>query len=260
MGWYGKLIGGATGFFVGGSIGAILGAAIGHSFDKMTEVQEYGQNNYQNQKRSRSQKFTANDQSQMIFFVSTFSMLGKMASAGNGISGAEIRIIEEFIDRNMRLGIAEKQFAMRIVNTAATSPETFEKFAQQFYSLFHSQPQILQTMYDILYRVATADNILGRDEELILNSAAKIFNLQNRGSSTAYAAGNAAVDKNYSILGCKRTDSNDIIKAAYKKLVKDYHPDTIASKGLPEEFTKFAAQKFSEINQAYEEIRKERSF
>jgi len=38
----------------------------------------------------------------------------------------------------------------------------------------------------------------------------------------------------------------------------EYHPDTIASKGLPEEFTKFAEDKFREIHEAYEAIKKER--
>ncbi len=38
----------------------------------------------------------------------------------------------------------------------------------------------------------------------------------------------------------------------------DYHPDTIASKGLPEEFTKFANDKFREIQEAYEVVTKEK--
>ncbi|MCL2480365.1 MAG: co-chaperone DjlA [Spirochaetaceae bacterium] len=261
MGWFGKLIGGTTGFFIGGPIGAVLGAVIGHSFDKRSELQEDRYKKTNNWNSGKSQTFSTNDQSQMIFFVATFSMLGKMAAADGTVSNIEIRTIEDFIDRNLRLNIAEKQFAMRIVNTSAASNEPFEKFAQQFYSLFYNQPQMLRTMYDILYKVATADNILARDEEKILDSATRIFNLKSRESNASYTSSSASSnDKNYSILDCKKTDSIDTIKSAYKKLVKDFHPDAIASKGLPEEFTKFASQKFREINQAYEEIRKERNF
>ncbi|MCL2704842.1 MAG: TerB family tellurite resistance protein [Spirochaetaceae bacterium] len=261
MGWFGKLIGGTTGFFIGGPIGAVLGAVIGHSFDKRAELLGTGnrQKNYSNWNRGTSQTFSTNDQSQMIFFVATFSMLGKMAGADGTVSNVEIRTIEEFIDNNLRLNITEKQFAMRIVNTSAASNEPFDKFAQQFYSLFYNQPQMLRTMYDILYKVAAADNQLTKDEEKILDSATRIFNLKNKESASSYSS-TISSDKNYTVLDCKKTDSNDTIKAAYKKLVKDYHPDAIASKGLPEEFTKFASQKFREINQAYEEIRKERNF
>jgi len=255
-GWFGKLIGGTTGFFIGGPIGAVLGAVIGHSFDRRSNVETSGYSSY----RSGSQTFTSNDQSQMIFFLATFSMLGKMAAADGKVSSEEIRAIEEFIDRNLRINASEKQFAMRIVSTSAQSHEPFEKFAQQFYSLFYRQPEMLQTMYDILYKVATADNSLTADEEKILDSTTKIFNLRTSSGSTAATYRASSSDKNYSTLECKKTDSNDTIKSAYKRLVKDYHPDTIASKGLPEEFTKFAAQKFTEINQAYEEIRKERNF
>jgi DnaJ like chaperone protein len=43
-------------------------------------------------------------------------------------------------------------------------------------------------------------------------------------------------------------------------LVKDYHPDVIISKGLPEEFIEFAEKRFREIQESYEKIRQERNF
>ena len=43
-------------------------------------------------------------------------------------------------------------------------------------------------------------------------------------------------------------------------MVKEFHPDTIMAKGLPEEFIQFATQRFQEIQEAYESIRKERNF
>jgi DnaJ like chaperone protein len=42
--------------------------------------------------------------------------------------------------------------------------------------------------------------------------------------------------------------------------VKDFHPDKIISKGLPEEFTDFASSRFREIHESYEKIRQERNF
>ncbi|MCP5514719.1 MAG: TerB family tellurite resistance protein [Spirochaetales bacterium] len=266
MGWYGKLIGGAIGFtFLGGPFGAILGAAIGHSFDRRADMQDpSGRSSYSGNQSSWQSSgtggFTTGDQAQMIFFVAAFSMMGKMANADGAVTGAEIRAIEDFIDRDLHLGIQEKQFAMRIVKTAAESSESFEKFAQQFYAQFHNQPQMLSTMFDILLKVSTADNVLSPQEEALLNSAARIFNLSDTQYERQKTKYYSNTDKYYSVLGCARTDSTDTIKSSYKKLVKDYHPDVIAAKGLPEEFTRFATEKFREINQAYEEIRKERNF
>ncbi|MCK5347987.1 MAG: DUF4384 domain-containing protein [Desulfobacula sp.] len=48
------------------------------------------------------------------------------------------------------------------------------------------------------------------------------------------------------------------IKKQYRKLVTEYHPDKIEAKGLPEEFIKFANDKFKEIQEAYDNIKKER--
>lgn len=41
-------------------------------------------------------------------------------------------------------------------------------------------------------------------------------------------------------------------------MASDFHPDKIIAKGLPEEFVKFANDKFKEIQEAYEAIKKER--
>jgi len=46
------------------------------------------------------------------------------------------------------------------------------------------------------------------------------------------------------------------IKKAYLKKRKEFHPDTLIGKGLPEEFIGKAKEKFIEIQEAYEELEK----
>ena len=45
------------------------------------------------------------------------------------------------------------------------------------------------------------------------------------------------------------------LKRLYRQRVQEYHPDKIAAKGLPEEFTRFAQDKFREIQEAWEQIK-----
>jgi DnaJ like chaperone protein len=66
-------------------------------------------------------------------------------------------------------------------------------------------------------------------------------------------------DSAYSVLGLASDASDEELKHRYRTLVKEYHPDRIASKGLPEEFTRFAQDKFREIQDAYEMIKKDRN-
>lgn len=60
------------------------------------------------------------------------------------------------------------------------------------------------------------------------------------------------------ILGIDRNASVEQIKEAYKKRVKEYHPDKVETLG--EELKELAQQKTQEINLAYEFLRKSRGF
>lgn len=54
----------------------------------------------------------------------------------------------------------------------------------------------------------------------------------------------------YKVLGVSPSDSDETIKAAYKELVKKYHPDNYSQNPLGD----LADEKMAEINNAYDEI------
>ena len=60
----------------------------------------------------------------------------------------------------------------------------------------------------------------------------------------------------YSILGVSRQAGQSEIRAAYLKLANQYHPDKVAHLG--KEFQEMAEQRFKEIQQAYEHLKKGR--
>ncbi len=62
----------------------------------------------------------------------------------------------------------------------------------------------------------------------------------------------------YKLLGVKESDDMDTIKKAYRKLVREFHPDIIKSQGKDESYMKEATAKTQEINQAYEMIKNAR--
>lgn len=248
MGWLGKIVGGTIGFALGGPLGAILGAVFGHTFDTSGE-------HYYRDERSR---LSYNEQSQLTFFLATFSMLAKLAKADGEISTEEIHSIENFMVRDLNLDPEGKKIAMKIFHSAIDAPATFQDFATQFYNHFHHQPQLLELMMDVLLRVSVADGILSESEETLIFSAARIFNFGEQKYRELRSRYAEDFTKYYAILGSDKSDSDEHIKKRYRKLVKEYHPDKIAAKGLPEEFTKFAHDKFREIQEAYDTIKRER--
>jgi DnaJ like chaperone protein len=114
-------------------------------------------------------------------------------------------------------------------------------------------------MIDIMLRVGVSDGALHPSEEALIMSAVGIFNFDQNRYTQLKSRYVGVSDQAYHVLGCNSDDSIDTIKNRYRKLVQDYHPDKIASKGLPEEFNQLAHEKFREIQNAYETIKKERN-
>lgn len=231
-----------------GPLGAIAGAALGHAFDT-------GGQTYYTTEQTR---LSAGEEAQFTFFVAAFSMLAKLVNADGRVSKEEIDAVENFMVYDLNLNPESKRLATNIFHTAIDSPDNFNAFANQFYSQFRSQYQMLDLMIDILLRVSMADGTLSPGEEKLILSAVRIFNFNDEKYRKLKSNYVKESDRYYAILGCDRNDSDEDIKKQYRKLVSDYHPDKIASKGLPEEFTKFANDKFREIQEAYEVVKKEK--
>lgn len=249
MGWMGKLVGGTIGFALGGPLGAIFGAAFGHAFDAGTSLEATG----------GRQRLSPIEQNQLTFFVAAFSMLAKLAQTDGRVSKEELDSIEGFMENDLRLDPQGRNAAVNIFRTALNAPGTFNDFASQFYSNFHDQPQLIELMIDIFLRVAVSDGTMTQNEETLILSAVNTFHFSSARyeqlkSQYVHQTGNHA----YAVLGCSPTDSDEQIKKCYRQRVQEYHPDKIASKGLPEEFTRFAQDKFREIQDAYDQIKSSR--
>lgn len=75
------------------------------------------------------------------------------------------------------------------------------------------------------------------------------------------STGSAEADKlakAYEILGVRSTDSWQDIKKAHKRLMLKYHPDRLASQGLPPEMVRMYTEKAKDIQAAFELVKKYR--
>ena len=68
-----------------------------------------------------------------------------------------------------------------------------------------------------------------------------------------------ALPISYEILGLEPDASDAAIKKAYRDLIKENHPDRLIAKGMPQEFIDIANDKMATINNAYDQIEKERA-
>lgn len=118
-----------------------------------------------------------------------------------------------------------------------------------------------------LIQLAFADGVVSKAEEQLLQTIAETLRI-NPGVYHQIFDHFEAMMKNikpqhnvknaYEILGVSENDDMQTIKKAYRKLVKQYHPDIIKSQANSESYMEEATKKTQEINQAYDLIKKTR--
>ncbi len=254
MGWFGKITFGTLGLFLGGPLGAIAGAALGHHLvDRRINGAGLTMDS------TRGPQLRQAEQAQATYFISLFSVLGKLSKIDGVVTREEIAVVDGFID-GLPMAGREKQFARQIFNEAKESRYSIEDFAIQLYQAVGAQPALLLSFLDLLFQIAAADGKFHPAEEAALKKIKDIFNVSNQQFEDIKAVYFKDINKYYKTLNCSSESSNEEIKTSYKKLVKEFHPDTIISKGLPEEFIDFASKRFQEIHESYQKIRQERSF
>lgn len=250
MKWIGTIVGAVIGFRFGGLLGAIVGAILGNLLDTYL-----------------SQLFVRRLQARLRlpFLTSTFSLFAKLARADGPVSEHEIATIERFMREQLNLDEGSRAAAIGIFREAKASPYSFEDYARQFYDMFRSERQILISMIHVLFTLAVSDGPMHPNEERMVQAAARVFGISDAEYyqiklmySRQGGREPSDIDQCYSILGCTRNDTDQTVRAKYRKLVQDYHPDKIASKGLPGEFIAFATRKFQEIQHAYEQVMESR--
>lgn len=242
MSWMGKILGGGIGLMLGGPIGMVIGAVLGHH-----AVDSQGDG-----------LLSGLETRQTIYFVATFSMLGKIAKADGVVTRHEIDAIDKVMRDNLRLAPQAREFAIKVFNEAKDSSQPFEVFARQFYEEFRSTPEILVSEIELLLLVALADADLQQTEQQMILTAVRIFGLENEYDriKARFRGLGEDIDRYYQILGCHRGDSLSVIKKKYRKLAMEYHPDRVQSKGMSPEFAKVAEDKFKEIQHAYDMVEK----
>lgn len=278
MGFWGKAIGIGFGFMVGGPIGAIIGGVLGHSFDTGAKKLSQGRltgvcphcgsqelptsggvcrNCGYDYGSFRPQQ--AYDR-QFLFYVSLASLAAKMAKADGVVTEDEIRAFDNFVIQELRVPAQERKMIANIFNEAKNSPDSGIDIARQFRQLIGYQPEVLQTMIHLLFRISMADGHFHPAEDYFIHQVANILGLSQIEYEQIKVLFVKTNHKSFQILGVSPQASDSDIKDAYKKLVREYHPDRLMAKGVPEDFIKIANEKMANINNAYDQVRKERGF
>jgi DnaJ like chaperone protein len=260
MGYWGKIIGGVTGFAVGGPFGAVVGAALGHAADSGAIPNIHlpfgGQSRISTWSPTRVAALLG--RKDQLFAITAVVLSAKLAKCDGPVSRAEI----DAFKRQFRIPPESVRDIGRLFDQARDSDDGFEAYADQLGEVFADNRGMLEDVLAALFAVARADGPINQFEHAFLARTHRGFRLDQlawdraRGA-TPRAPASDAPDP-YALLGVPRSTSGEDLHAAWKQLMRENHPDSLAARGVPKEFIARASDKVARINAAWDQIKRER--
>jgi DnaJ like chaperone protein len=236
----GKIIGVLIGFRFGFLPGAVIGLIVGHLFDHWFAKKGWG-----------GGQWNPFAKRQALFSECVIALSAKLSKADGPVSRAEVDAFKaEFQIRPDQMSAVGTQY-----DKAKRTSDGYEVYARRLGQAFSDAPVLLVGVLDALKRIALSDGPLQPAESAFLAKVAQAFNLTGARANTA---GGSSEEDPYAVLGVARTATTDEIKAVWRELVRQHHPDTLTAKGLPKEYVELATRKMAAINAAYDRIRAER--
>ncbi|HEY1632636.1 MAG TPA: DnaJ family molecular chaperone [Rhizomicrobium sp.] len=235
MSIWGKIGGAAAGFLAGGPVGAAIGAVAGHVIDRAA---------------------TGPSDPGVAFTIAVVALGAKMAKADGVVTAAE----EAAFARVFRVPPQEEANVRRLFNLARADTAGYDIYASQIARLFRDNPAVLEDILDGLFEIAKADGVFHPGEQAFLERVADIFGFTPNVFRRIRASHFPDAADPYVILGVSYEANEDELRATWRLLVKENHPDRLIGRGVPPEFVKLANDKLAVINAAYEKIRRERDF
>lgn len=242
MSIWGKILGGAAGFAIGGPLGALMGAVAGHAVDKM---------------RVAGGDEAEDATKRIAFTIAVIALGAKMAKADGKVTRDEV----DAFKRVFRIPPEEAKNVGRVFDQARRDVRGFEPYARQISGMFADNPVVLEELLNGLFHIARADGEIAAEELAYLQQVSQIFGFDSDRWERV-RAGNMGPDQSdpYEIIGVPRDAADVDIKSAYRKLVREHHPDRLVAQGLPQEFIDLANEKLATINSAYDSIQQSRGF
>ena len=186
--------------------------------------------------------------------------LGKFAKVDGVVTKREIKVVEEVFG-DMELSNEERRQAVNTFNHAKQGRATLRSCVLLYAELQQHDAIRVHSLLYAFFRVAHADDTPSPRTQQTLEKICQWVSMDYRECAKLY--GDARQDTPppldttiaaYAVLGCQPGDALSVVKDRYRKLAKDFHPDTIIGKNLAPDFVRFAEERFKQIQAAYETV------
>jgi len=245
----GTIIGGGIGWALLGPLGALIGAYIGNLV---------GSESGAHPGRDRSDATTAfatfGDTRAGDFAVAMLSLFAYVSKADHSLKSAEVQYVKKYLVD--KFGHQNAQDLLYLYKKILSKNYNVREIAEQIRNSmdYYSRMELVH----VLFGIATADGYLHLTELEAIQEIANQMGVSGGDFESIRSIFSRNTSQAYDILGVKPEDDVETIKKTFRDLAVKYHPDKVANLGP--EIQQLAEEKFKAINDAYQTIRKERSF
>ena len=249
---FSKWIGASIGWSFGGPIGAIIGLALGSVVDSIGNVQvsTYGE------PRTRRKRTYQRPQTQSGDFEVSLLILSSIVIKADGKQDQrELDFVRQhFVSM---YGKERANHAFKLFKNISSQPNISTRQVCLQIKQMMDHPSRLQLLH-FLFGIAKADGLVTESEVRQIYTIAGYLGISARDFDSIKAMFYSDTENAYKILEITKTATDSEIKKAYRRMAKKYHPDKVIHLG--EEHQKGAKEKFRQVQEAYEQLQKERGF
>lgn len=258
---WGKILGGMAGFAMGGPFGAMMGAAFGHAAESGMSGQATGG-------FPRFGTFAPNfgappsflpGRRDQLFAIAVVVLAAKTAKVDGPVNRHEI----DAFKRSFRIPPEAVRDIGQLFDQARESAEDPVAYATRLGEAFADSPGILEDVLTALFAIALSDGPINIRERDFLAQIGRALGLgraawDRASGATPRRVGREAEEDPYAVMGLSRTATPEELRATWKTLMRENHPDMLASRGLRPDLVAKASDKVARINAAWDRIKRER--
>lgn len=188
----------------------------------------------------------------VAFAIAVIALGAKMAKADGQVTRDEVTAFREVFT----IPAGEEKNAGRLFNLARTDVAGFEDYAHKIKAMYADDAAApLCDLMEGLFHIALADGHYHPNEDAFLQRVGGIFGLDSAQFKQLRARFVPDAQRDpHDVLGVPQDADFETIRAAWRALVRETHPDQMIARGVPEEAIKMAEKRMIAINRAWDDI------
>ncbi len=187
----------------------------------------------------------------VAFTIGVIALGAKLAKADGTVTRDEVAMFRAVFT----IPPGDEAHAARVFNLARQDVAGYPAYARKIAALFPPKDPVLRDLLEGLFRIALADDDLHPAEEDFLREVAGVFGLGEpcfRAMKARFVPGSPRDP--YDLLELPPDATLDQARAAFRRMVRETHPDALRARGVPDEAVQLAEERLKALNSAWDEV------